>query len=175
MGIAGAGRVAQALGRVLTECGQRVVAVAGRDPERTAQAARFISAGTSPTTMEDIPSHASHLPIAVSDDAVENVASRLFRCGFQRGISLHTCGAKGPEALTALSHQGVSCGPLHPLQSFPSAEQGVANIPGSAFAIDGDSEAIAGGSAVTMLVGGRCLRIPTEDRGLYHAAASRDG
>jgi Trk K+ transport system NAD-binding subunit len=41
MGIAGAGRVAQALGRVLAESGQRVVAVPGRDPERTAQAARF--------------------------------------------------------------------------------------------------------------------------------------
>jgi predicted short-subunit dehydrogenase-like oxidoreductase (DUF2520 family) len=65
----------------------------------------------------------------------------------------------------------VSCGTLHPLQSFPSAEQGVANIAGSAFAIGGDSEAIDWGSAITMLVGGRCVRIPTEDRGLYHAAA----
>jgi predicted short-subunit dehydrogenase-like oxidoreductase (DUF2520 family) len=171
MGIAGAGRVAQALGRVLIECGQRVVAVAGRDPERTAQAARFISADTSPTTIEDIPSHASHLLIAVSDDAVENVALRLSRCGFQRGIALHTCGAKGPEALAALSRQGVSCGTLHPLQSFPSAEEGVANIAGSAFAIDGDPEAIEWASAITMLVGGRCLRIPTEEHTLYHAAA----
>jgi len=171
MGIAGAGRVAQALGGVLTECGQRVVAVAGRDPERTAQAARFISAGTSPTTIEDIPSDASHLLIAVSDDAVESVALRLSRCGFQRGIALHTCGVKGPELLTALSHQGVSCGTLHLLQSFPSAEQGAANIAGSAFAIRGDSEAIDWGSATTMLVGGRCPRVLTEDRSLYHTAA----
>jgi len=42
--IAGAGRVAQALGRLLSEGGQPVVAIAGRHPERTARAARFIGA-----------------------------------------------------------------------------------------------------------------------------------
>ena len=46
IGIAGTGRVAQALGRYLIERGQPVMAIAGRDPERTAQAARFLNACT---------------------------------------------------------------------------------------------------------------------------------
>jgi predicted short-subunit dehydrogenase-like oxidoreductase (DUF2520 family) len=171
IGIVGSGRVAQALGHVLSEGCQPVLAVAGRDAERTAQAAHFIGPRTTPTTIEDIPAHASRVLIAVSDCAVEHVALRLSRCGFQRGIALHTCGAKGPEALAALSGQGVHCGALHPLQSFASAEQGVTSMPGSIFAIDGDSEAIEWCSSIVTLVGGRSLRIDAQDHSLYHAAA----
>jgi predicted short-subunit dehydrogenase-like oxidoreductase (DUF2520 family) len=171
IGIAGTGRVAQALGRLLNEGGQPIVAIAGRDPERTARAARFIGACTTPTTIEDIPALASHLLIAVSDSAVEHVAALLARSGFTQGVALHTCGAKGPEALAILARQEISCGALHPMQSFASAEQGVAAMAGSIFAIDGDPEALEWCSSIATLVGGRSLRIRTEDRSLYHAAA----
>jgi len=42
IGIAGTGRVAQALGRLLRERGEPVVAVAGRNAGHTARAAEFI-------------------------------------------------------------------------------------------------------------------------------------
>src|SRR6266481_8565157 len=74
IGIAGAGRVAQVLGRLLSESGQPVVAIAGRNPERTAGAARFIGIHTTPTTFEKLPALASRILIAVSDTAVEPVA-----------------------------------------------------------------------------------------------------
>ena len=70
IGIAGTGRVAQALGRYLIERGQPVVAVAGRNPERTAQAAHFLNACTRPVKIQDLPAMASHILIAVSDAAV---------------------------------------------------------------------------------------------------------
>jgi predicted short-subunit dehydrogenase-like oxidoreductase (DUF2520 family) len=171
IGIAGTGRVAQALGRLLNEGGQPVVAIAGRNPERTTRAARFISARTTSATLEELPALASHLLITVSDTAVEPVAALLARYGFQRGVALHTCGAKGPEALAALADQGVSCGALHPMQSFASAVQGVASMAGSFFAIDGDPDATEWGSSIVTLVGGRILRIRPEDRSAYHAAA----
>jgi|tagenome__1003787_1003787.scaffolds.fasta_scaffold20957049_2 predicted short-subunit dehydrogenase-like oxidoreductase (DUF2520 family) len=171
IGIAGTGRVAQALGRLLNEGGQPIVAIAGRNPEGTARAARFISAGTTPTTIEEIPAFASHLLIAVSDSAVEHVATLLARSGLERGIALHTCGAKGPQALAVLARQGISCGALHPMQSFASAELGLAALRESSFAIDGDPEALEWCSAIATLVGGRTLRIREEDRSLYHAAA----
>src|SRR5258708_27459974 len=71
IGIAGAGRVAQVLGRLLSESGQPVVAIAGRNPERTAAAARFIGTHTTPTTLEKLPALASRILIAVSDTAVQ--------------------------------------------------------------------------------------------------------
>jgi predicted short-subunit dehydrogenase-like oxidoreductase (DUF2520 family) len=171
IGIAGTGRVAQALGRLLSQGGQPVVAIAGRNPERTARAARFIGAHTTPMTVEELPALASHILIAVSDSAVEPVAALLARSGFQRGVALHTCGAKGPQALAALAEQGVSCGALHPFQCFTSAEHGVASVAGSSFAIDGNREALEWASSIVTLVGGRSLRIRAEDRSLYHAAA----
>ena len=42
IGIVGTGRVAQTLGRLLSENGRPVAAIAGRNPERTALAALFI-------------------------------------------------------------------------------------------------------------------------------------
>jgi predicted short-subunit dehydrogenase-like oxidoreductase (DUF2520 family) len=171
IGIAGTGRVAQALGRLLSEAGQPVAAIAGRNWERTTRAARFISTSIIPATIEELPALASHILIAVSDKAVEPVALLLARSGFQRGVALHTCGAKGPQALVVLADEGVSCGALHPMQSFASAEQGVASMVGSFFSIDGDPEAIEWGSSIVTLVGGRSLRIHAEDRSLYHAAA----
>jgi predicted short-subunit dehydrogenase-like oxidoreductase (DUF2520 family) len=171
IGIVGSGRVAQALGRLLSERGQSVVAIAGRNPERTARAAEFVSPLTTPSTVEELPRHASHVLIAVSDAAVETVAALLAQSGFHHGIALHTCGAKGPAALAVLADGGVSCGALHPTQSFASAEHGIASLRGSSFAIDGDAEALEWASAIVTLVGGRSLRIRPEDRSLYHAAA----
>jgi predicted short-subunit dehydrogenase-like oxidoreductase (DUF2520 family) len=171
VGIAGTGRVAQALGRLLSEGGQPVVAIAGRDSERTTRAARFISNCTTPATIEELPALSSHILVAVSDAAIESVALLLARSGLTRGVVLHTCGALGSQALAALAVEGVSCGALHPMQSFASTEQGVTTLVGSFFAIDGDPEAIEWASSIVMLVGGRSLRIGAENRSLYHAAA----
>jgi predicted short-subunit dehydrogenase-like oxidoreductase (DUF2520 family) len=121
--------------------------------------------------IEEIPALASHLLIAVSDSAVECVASLLARSGFHRGVALHTCGAKGPEALAVLARQGINCGALHPMQSFASAEQGIAAMAQSNFAIDGDAEALEWCLSIVTLLGGRSLRIREKDRSLYHAAA----
>lgn len=163
--------MAQALGRLLSEGGQPVVAIAGRNPERTARAAaRFIGARTTPSTIEELPALASNILIAVSDSAVEPVAAVLARSGFHNRVALHTCGAKGPEALAVLAGQGVSCGALHPLQSFASAEEGLSRVAGSSFAIDGDPEAFEWASSIVSLAGGCSLRIRPEARSLYHAA-----
>jgi len=171
IGIAGTGRVAQALGRYLIERGQPVMAIAGRNPERTAQAASFLNACTTTVKIQDLPAFASHILIAVSDAAVEPVAALLARSGFRRGIALHTCGAKGPEALKVLASRGVNCGSLHPMQSFATAEQGLVSLPGSVVAIDGDAPALQWASVIVWLLRGRSIRISPEHRSLYHAAA----
>jgi predicted short-subunit dehydrogenase-like oxidoreductase (DUF2520 family) len=166
IGIVGAGRVAQALGRFLSDSGQPVVAIAGRDSARTAAAARFIGTYTAPVPIVEIPAVASRVLIAVSDSAIESVAGILGQSGFRRGIVLHTCGAKGPEELSSLAAHGVSCGTLHPIQSFSSPE---ASLAGSSFGVDGHPDAVAWASSIVKLAGGSVLRV--QNRGLYHAAA----
>ncbi len=169
IGIAGGGRVARAIGRILFERGEPVVCVASRGFERAREAADFIGAGVRAVAYEELPRLAGRILISVSDDAVESVAARL---GAEGGLALHTCGAKGPEALASLRARGVQCGTLHPLQTFPDAATGAAGLYNIAFAVSGDAAAVAWADQIVALTSSRALHISPELRPLYHAAAA---
>jgi predicted short-subunit dehydrogenase-like oxidoreductase (DUF2520 family) len=171
IGIAGTGRVAQALGRLLLEAGEPVAAMAGREPERTARAAAFVGQGVVPSSFEDLPALATRILIAVPDDALMDVADRLAQGGMAAGIALHTSGARGASVLQALERCGVSCGVLHPLQTVASPEQGERALPGSAFAVVGSGAAAAWALEIVALLNGNALRIRPGQQPLYHAAA----
>ena len=177
IGIAGAGRVGQAMGRLLRERGARVVALAGRNSARTAAAAAFIGPGVVPVSYAELPAEATHLLIAVPDQALMSVAGQLAAAlpydpldALSR-VFLHTCGARGVEALAALSATGAMCGVLHPLQTFATPQQGVQALPGAAFAYSGSPEAAEWAAELVMLLGGEILRLRSGTQPLYHAAA----
>lgn len=169
--IAGAGKVGQALGRLLRESGECIVAIACRSPESAAHAAMFVGGGARPVSYREIPQYAAQILIAVPDDAIGEVAGMLAAAGMRHGKVLHTSGARGPEALAALSAAGVACGTLHPLQTVADPEEGVRVLRGVAFAIDGDPAAAAWAASLTTLLGGMALHIPAASRPIYHAAA----
>ena len=169
IGIAGTGRVAQALGRLLRERGEPVVAVAGRNPGHAARAAEFI--GAAAVLPRQLPGRAGRILIAVGDGAVVEVARELAEAGMDRGAALHTCGAWGPEILEPLGRAGIACGVLHPLQTFATPEAGVTVLPGSAFAVAGDPAAVAWGERIVALLDGTVLHIAPGAMPRYHAAA----
>jgi len=171
IGIAGTGRIAQALGRALAEAGERVVALAGRDGARTHAAAVFAGEGVEPVLFELLPQRARHILIAVADDALEAVARRLAAGGMRGGVALHTCGSRAPDALEALARAGVSCGVLHPLQTVAGAEQGVTALPGSTFAVAGGEQAVAWAEEIVAVLKGTAIRVDGAGMPLYHAAA----
>jgi predicted short-subunit dehydrogenase-like oxidoreductase (DUF2520 family) len=172
VGIAGAGRVAQALGRLLYAAGQPVAFVASRSLEQAGTAAAFIGPDVEAVSYSDLAQHAHRILIAVPDSALQSVASTL---ALESGIVLHTCGAQGPEALQALAQRGVFCGAFHPLQTISDPESGAASgadsLLGAAFAIAGDAPAVAWAEHIVHAANGRILRIASERRPLYHAAA----
>jgi predicted short-subunit dehydrogenase-like oxidoreductase (DUF2520 family) len=169
IGIAGTGRVAQALGRLLGDAGEPVFAVAGRDAVRTAAAAEFIGHGAEAVSFERLAARAGRVLIAVSDDAISEVAARLAAAGMRSGAALHTCGARGPEELAPLQAAGVSCGVLHPLQTIATAERGVAVLGGAWFAVAGDDAASAWARRICELLGAKVLAVAPD------AALSRRG
>ena len=169
IGIAGTGRVAQALGRLLRERGEPVVAVAGRSPGHTARAAEFI--GVAAVLPRQLPERAGRILIAVSDTAVAAVAHTLAQAGWNQGVALHTCGARGPEVLESLARAGVACGVLHPLQTVATPEAGVNALPGSALAVSGDPAAVAWAERSVKVLGGTALHVAPDSMALYHAAA----
>ncbi len=171
IGIAGTGRLAQALARLLVDQGAPVVCMAGRDPERTRRAAAFAGAGVEPAGYEGVSSRAGRWLIAVSDAALPEVAGMLAAAHPQPGIALHTCGARDESALAVLRGRGFACGTLHPLQTVSDPLQGTAALRGAAFAVSGDPEAREWAGEIAGRLGGTVLAVPGEARSLYHAAA----
>jgi predicted short-subunit dehydrogenase-like oxidoreductase (DUF2520 family) len=169
--IAGAGPVAQALGRALQECGIGVGCIASRNLNHAKAAAVFIGGGALAIPYCDIPLHASHVLVAVSDRAIAPVAEELAKGNGRLRVALHTCGSYGPEALAALNAVGVSCGGIHPLQTIRDASQGTAALRSAAFAVFGDSQALSWAEEIATALGGHVLHIRPDARHLYHAAA----
>lgn len=168
VGIAGAGRVAQALGKLLHGRGQPVTCVASRNIEHARIAAAFIGPDVEAVSYSEMARHARRILIAVPDAALTTVAAAL---DLDSGIVLHTCGTAGPEALRALADVGIACGTIHPLQTVSNPESGMSALDGAAFAIAGDAPALAWAEQIAHAANGRILRIPPERRPLYHAAA----
>jgi len=171
IGIAGSGKLAQAIGRLLRERGEPVVCVAGRNPVRTRLAAEFIGDEVEPVGYAELPGRASRFLIAVSDSALKDAAEALAAGVSGTGLALHTCGAKDIEELAPLRLCGFSCGTLHPLQTICSPEQGVAALRGAAFAVSGDGPGVEWAEQIVKLLEGQVLRIRPDARPLYHAAA----
>lgn len=172
--------MAQTLGRLMAEGGEPIVALAGRNRSRAERAARFISGPGGPAgsiqivEYSELPRLATRVLIAVSDQGIEPVAEALAAAGMRSGAALHTCGARGPDALAALRAAGVACGMLHPLQTIMSAEQGVNSFADVTFGLSGDREAIAWAVQIVEIVtGGRgeSLHIKADRLSYYHAGA----
>jgi predicted short-subunit dehydrogenase-like oxidoreductase (DUF2520 family) len=174
VGIAGAGVVAQTLGRLLAARGTPIAALAARDRSRGEQAARFIGGSVRVVGTAELPALVTHILVAVSDQGIAPVAASLAAAGMRSGVALHTCGAKGPEALAALRAAGVACGLLHPLQTLATPEQGVKALPNAAFAVSGDPAAVDWARRIAAVVTasrGRVLHISADRLSYYHAGA----
>lgn len=169
--IVGSGAVAQALGRLLHTRGAPVVALASRDPASAERAATFVGPAVRAVRYAEVPQLATRVLIAVSDDAIPSVAEALAHAGMRSGVALHTCGARGPEALAALRANGVACGVLHPLQTIVDGEQGVASLRGISFGLSGDRLALEWAEEIVALLDAQSLHPGPGQLGGYHAGA----
>jgi predicted short-subunit dehydrogenase-like oxidoreductase (DUF2520 family) len=171
VGIIGAGRIAQSLGRLLYRRGASVVALASRNQEAAEKASSFIGANVQALCLAELASRADHLLIAVTDGALPEVAAQLSRLGFGGATVLHTSGNAGPGALQPLASCGIAVGVLHPLQTVPTPEAGLHSLPGSFFGVGGVDQARNWATALVALLHGRAVHIAPDAWPLYHAAA----
>ena len=175
LGIVGTGTVAQSIGRALHLQGAHVAFVAGRDEERIARAAALIGSSVAGVLLPALDAHADTLIIAVSDRAISPVADALALSSRPPDVALHTCGARGPDALAPLGARGVACGVLHPIQTFANPAQGTAGMRQITFGIGGDARARDMAVAIASALDGRTLTVPPGRFAEYHAAAVMAG
>src|SRR4029077_5828640 len=101
------------------------------------------------------------------------VARELVRIGGDElpgKVVLHTSGAQGAGVFSVLRAHGAAVGSMHPLQSFSGVS--VPSLEGRVFAIDGDAQAIRVARQMARALGGSPVRIASEKKALYHAAAA---
>ena len=82
---------------------------------------------------------------------------------------MHLSGVKNLDVFDGLVERrpDVRVASIHPLQTLPSASEGLERLPGSFAAIDGDPEI----EAIALALEVRPLRVAPMDRVRYHAAA----
>jgi predicted short-subunit dehydrogenase-like oxidoreductase (DUF2520 family) len=170
LALVGPGRAGTTLALALIGRGWTPVAVAGRrtDAASTREAAERLGVPVRPVA--DAGRDADLVLVATPDAAIADTALALAP-GLQPGaLVVHLSGACPLEELGKLHAErpDVAIGALHPLQSLPSVEIGLARLPGSWCAVDG-------GPAVERLalsLGLRPFRVEAGQRARYHAAAT---
>jgi predicted short-subunit dehydrogenase-like oxidoreductase (DUF2520 family) len=173
--VIGAGRVGTAFGVLLERAGHRVVAAVGteRSRERVKKYlpfADFFLPADAPTAARP----AALVILGVPDDVIRNAASALAEGrAFHRGqVVMHLSGSVGLDAVDAAELLGADVLALHPLQTFPDVEEGIARLPGSHVAVTArNAELLEVGEDLAREVGGIPFRLDDDVKPLYHAAA----
>lgn len=175
--IIGAGRVGSSIGFLLARSGYAVTAVAAQSAASAERALAFIGGGESVTDVVKA-SGADIVFITTPDRSIRDVCGEIARGGGLKPGSLvvHMSGAHSLDLLEAAKGAGARRAVVHPLQSVPSMEQGVKNLPGSFYRIEADPEALQTARDLVKALGGIELVMPkwTPDghsAALYHAGA----
>lgn len=173
LSIVGGGRAGRALGRRLHDLGWRIGVVVTRSIPTARTAVRIIGSGNpvDRLTRQVLASHV--VLISVPDDALTDVAANLAQLGgaeWSGKVVLHTNGSVGHGVLRPLADAGAATGSIHPMQTFTN--QGVPNLGGRIFGIDGDSAALKIARKMVQQMGGVAVRLSGADRAAYHAAGT---
>ena len=169
MSLVGPGRAGVTIALALMAAGYRVVAVAGRsvDAQSTLSAAAICNAHA--RFVSDIGIGAELVVIATPDHAIEATAMAIAPTLEPDALVMHLAGSQTLDVFDGLRslRSDIRLGSLHPLQTIPSASDGLDRLVGSFAAIEGDPEI----ERIAELLGVQPLRIDPEHRTRYHAAA----
>jgi len=176
--IIGAGRTGSAVGFLLNQKGYSVAAVMARTTASAERASRFIGSGTPMTDAAQAASTAEVVFLTAPDDVISDLCAAISRKnGLKSGaLVVHTSGAHSLDLLQSARQAGAFRAVIHPLQSIPSRELGILNIPGSYFRIEADTEAREAAAAIVKALSGIELNMPNwsperSSTALYHAGA----
>lgn len=166
--VVGPGRVGLSLARALAASGERV-ALLGRESRSLPE-----PLGEVVTDWDSAVAASSTIIIAVPDDDVRRVASRLAGIGpaGKGKVVLHVSGLLDRSALSALEPTGAALGSFHPLQSFSDRAGSPELLEGSPAVIEGDPAALTESHRIAALLGmSPVVTIAAEQKARYHAAA----
>jgi len=170
IGIVGAGRVAQALALGLAPHSAKPLLLWARTLDKARAVAHTIAA----PRLGDLARGCDIIAIAVSDDALADVAADLAAALPARGAPFifHVSGSSGAAILDPLRSAGALTVAIHPAMTFTGDTRSeVQRMKQARFAVTGSSpEASDIAHQIVDRLGGVAVEIAEERRPLYHAA-----
>ena len=168
--LVGPGRAGTTLAVAMAARGWTPIAVAGRAPDAPSvlRAADLLDAPARDIALAA--AGADLVLIATPDAAIADAASAVAPSLRAGALVVHLSGACTLDELHKLrvARPDVELGSLHPLQSLPSSDVGVARLPGSWCAVDGPADV----ERLAISLGMRPFRVSDANRVTYHAAAT---
>ena len=174
IGIIGAGKVGTALGSALAKKGFDVVAVASRRAESLERAKTYVGRGCVYTLdNREAVSMADVVAVTTQDREIRQVAAQIYEADapIEGKLFFHTSGAHASTELSPLEKKGALLGSLHPLQTFPDIDAGIAVLPETYIFIEGDEKALPVLRKLASSVGSDAVLIEKEHKVLYHLSA----
>ena len=168
--LVGPGRAGTALAIAFQRSGLEIVAVAGRDHDRTeATAARF---GAASIAIGDPLPPADLVVLAVRDDAIRPVAETAAPVIGDVGGAVHLSGATPVDVLESIAEIGVPTGSFHPLQMLPTPETGADQLHGAWIAVTAAEPLRTTLYGLAESIGARPFDLGDGGKAIYHAAAA---
>lgn len=172
--IIGGGRVGTAVGRILQDKRERVVAVASRSDESLRSAGRHIKGVDLTTDVVKAGRKGNAIIITTPDDLIADSCLSL-ASGEAVGKGdyiVHMSGALGLGVLKSAEELGARVASIHPLQTFADVRGAIRSIPGSVFAVTTrDAATQAWAEELVVKLGGEPVPLAEKDKALYHIGA----
>lgn len=168
--LVGCGRLGRSIAALLHTHGQvRIAQLIDCEIDPARAALEFIGAGETSTL--DSFSPAAITLIATPDDTIADVAAQLASRVRHGDIVFHCSGALPSGTLAVLRSAGCAVASIHPLRSFASPVQAVADFAGTACGCEGDDAALTVLGPMFDAIGAQRFAIDPAGKLLYHAGA----
>lgn len=169
--IIGAGMVGTAIGVLLKKAGYKITAVCDISPAAARKAAKYMQA-VSLCDPAQAAANANCVLLTTPDDAISAACRKIASASdIKNKFVFHLSGAGGLDLLDTAAEKGAFIGSFHPLQSFSSIGNAIANMPGSYFGITAEGKAKSLAKKIVADLKGIPLYVADEQKPLYHAAA----
>ena len=172
IGFIGAGKLGMALSRLLDQHDFTISSIIDKDPDKARRCKNRCHASHSDSEIHTIESETRILFIAVPDDEIPSVTSRLqkFETLSPGMIIAHTSGVLSSDILSPLKNKGIHIGSFHPCCSFSADFSGDLN--GVYIALEGEDNACSRLSVVAQTFGGIPFTVHKDKKALYHTGCT---
>lgn len=172
IGFIGAGVFGKGLSLALATGGKQVMAVHSRSASSAQTLAHVIPGCQVFSTAQELADAVDLVFITTPDSVIGQIAAEIkWRPG--QG-AVHCCGAASTQLLQPAFDQGAVTGAFHPFQTFAGVtgpEDAAGRLAGVTFAVTGNGWLQEYLWDMAKSLGGTPVRIPDEQRALYHSAA----